>query len=297
MLTVSQALADSQFCYLSFHMLYPHLEPRRSETFMPSSNTPQEKARTNCEFVIGQAGGDTKMPNVDEHAHYSRQRSTRQMFSRAYRHAAKRIEPYFPRHVERDVYVSLLQKSDPPTPEILLKAALIRRAMTDITRFMRLREDKPALQNLLQKGSVGDDLWNSLLAAEKELEAEIMEVVLEANTFVEGWGQIILQSAGEMIGNEKSRSIFESIPHARTQNELKYGGGKKAKHVAAPLSPPASPAPTPRKIPASPSSNGLAPSPSAGADSIISSDLEGHTTPNSSPRTPSKSAKKSKKRK
>ena len=86
--------------------------------------------------------------------------------------------------------------------------------MTDVQRIIRLREDKPALQNLLQKGSIGDDLWNSLLAAEKELEAEIVEVVAEANTFVEGWGQIILQSASEMIGNEKSRQIFESIPQA-----------------------------------------------------------------------------------
>ena len=77
---------------------------------------------------------------------------------------------------------------------------------------------KSLLQNLLQKGSIGDDLWNSLLAAEKELEAEIVEVVAEANTFVEGWGQIILQSASEMIGNEKSRQIFESIPQARALN-------------------------------------------------------------------------------
>lgn len=39
---------------------------------------------------------------------------------------------------------------------------------------MRIREDKPALQNLLRKGSIGDKLWNSLLAAEPEFEAEIL---------------------------------------------------------------------------------------------------------------------------
>ena len=52
-------------------------------------------------------------------------------------------------------------------------------------RVIRIREDKPALQNLLQKGSVGDELWNSLLAAERELEGEVMEVVTEANSFLE----------------------------------------------------------------------------------------------------------------
>lgn len=109
----------------------------------------------------------------------------------------------------------MLQKTDPPAHEALLKAALVRRAMTDVSRVVRLREDKPALQNLLQKGSIGDDLWNSLLQAEKELEAEIMEVVAEANTFVEGWGSIIFQSAGEMIANEKMRTLYEETPASR----------------------------------------------------------------------------------
>ena len=40
----------------------------------------------------------------------------------------------------------------PAANEALLKAALVRRAMTDVSRVVRLREDKPAVQNLLQKG-------------------------------------------------------------------------------------------------------------------------------------------------
>lgn len=127
------------------------------------------------------------------------------------------IEPYFPRHRERDVYVSLLQKTDPPTPEHLLKAALVRRAVTNVSRIMRLREDKPAMQNLLQKGSIGDDLWNSLLAAEKELEAEVLETMAEANTFVEGWGQIIYQTATEILHNDKMRMIVEQIGPLRAE--------------------------------------------------------------------------------
>lgn len=73
------------------------------------------------------------------------------------------------------------------------------------------------MQNLLQKGSIGDDLWNSLLAAEKELEAEIMEVVAEANTYVEGWGQVIFPTANEMLANEKMRSTFEQINEVKAE--------------------------------------------------------------------------------
>ena len=101
--------------------------------------------------------------------------------------ARRTFDPWYPAHPERDLYISLLQKQDPPVPESLLKAALLRRAVTDVGRLVRIREDKGALQQLLQKGSVGDDLWNSCVAAEKELEAEILEVVNEANSFRQGY--------------------------------------------------------------------------------------------------------------
>jgi translocation protein SEC66 len=104
----------------------------------------------------------------------------------------------------------------------LLKAALVRRAIADVQRILRIREDKPALQNLLQKGSIGDDLWNSLLAAEKELEAEIVEVHAEANSFVEGWGQVLFQTATEMLANEKTRAVVEQISAERVRNGIHF---------------------------------------------------------------------------
>ncbi|KAG5653980.1 hypothetical protein H0H81_008848 [Sphagnurus paluster] len=146
------------------------------------------------------------------------------IFSYFYRkHTSTQVyEPYFPSHPERNAYVTLLQKTDPPASDSLLKSALVRRAMADVQRVMRIREDKPALQNLLQKGSIGDNLWNSIINAEKELEAEIMEVVAEANSFVEGWGQVIFPTANEMIANEKMRATFENIPEVKAELELKY---------------------------------------------------------------------------
>ncbi|KAG0705880.1 Pre protein translocase subunit Sec66-domain-containing protein [Suillus ampliporus] len=231
------------------------------------------------------------------------------LFSHFYRkrNAGKIYEPYFSSHPERDVYVSLLQKTDPPTNEALLKAALVRRAMTDVSRVVKLREDKPALQNLLQKGSVGDDLWNSLLQAEKELEAEILEVVAEANTFVEGWGTIIFQSAGEMIANEKMRSVYEETAASRATKEQKYGKvGTKIdlplpqSMVMTGLPPPGHPAhaaalaaaaagSVPGSGPGTPVKppNGLMPPRSTKPESVASSDGESHDTT-----SPSKSSKK-----
>ena len=130
---------------------------------------------------------------------------------------ARRYEPWFPSHPERDIYISLLQQTDPAASEALLKAALLRRAVANVSRAFRVREDKVALSNLLTKGSIGDDLWNSFLSAEKELEAEIYEVVTEANSYVEGWGSIIFQSASEILQNEKYREIFINIPKKRAE--------------------------------------------------------------------------------
>ncbi|KAI1795767.1 Pre protein translocase subunit Sec66-domain-containing protein [Ganoderma leucocontextum] len=211
------------------------------------------------------------------------------------RNSRKTFEPYFPQHHERDVYFSLLQMSDPPAPETLLKAALVRRAMTDVTRIIRLREDKPALQNLMQKGSIGDDLWNGLLAAEKELEAEILEVAAEANAFVEGWGTVIFQTATEMMHNEKMRTLVEQIPAIRAEAELKYGKFPLPQLViqsAAPGSPaspstPSTPARPTTPLPPKTNGGGLAP-PSAGAESGTFSDSERSASP-TSPRSPSKS--------
>jgi translocation protein SEC66 len=109
----------------------------------------------------------------------------------------------------------------------LLKAALLRRAAADVTRIIRIREDKPALQALMQKGTVGDDLWASCLLAEKELEAELLEVVAEANTFQPGWGQFIFGSAGEILGHDRIKELLSTIDRRHqdtgkpSQNALK----------------------------------------------------------------------------
>ena len=64
-------------------------------------------------------------------------------------------------------------------PDSVLKAALLKRAVEDIQRIVQLRQAKPALQTLLQRGSVGDELWQRFQRAEQEMEIEVKDVVNE----------------------------------------------------------------------------------------------------------------------
>ncbi|KAJ5242502.1 translocation protein (Sec66) [Penicillium citrinum] len=122
---------------------------------------------------------------------------------------AASLAPWFPAHLQRDIYFSLLhlepsqsEKKTPNVPESVLKAALLRRATEDIRRVMALRSQKQALSVLLQRGSVGDDLWQRFMRAEKEMEEEVRDVVSEANAYAPNWGQTIFQSANEMLNND-----------------------------------------------------------------------------------------------
>lgn len=74
------------------------------------------------------------------------------------------------------------EKGDEKTPKVpdsVLKAALLRRAVEDINRLVQIRTAKQAISSLLQKGSVGDDLFQRFQRAEKEMENELRDVVME----------------------------------------------------------------------------------------------------------------------
>ncbi|OCT54110.1 Translocation protein sec66 [Cladophialophora carrionii] len=147
-----------------------------------------------------------------------------------------RLAPYFPEHTTRNIYLSLLHLSDAdsasdgptsaekdkdrPTkvPDSVLRAALLARACDDIRRIMEVRVRKPALAALLQRGVVGDEIFQRLQRAEQELELEIKDVVAEANALSGSgsatagtWGQTIFQSANEMVQNQMLRDKLDGI--------------------------------------------------------------------------------------
>ena len=96
-------------------------------------------------------------------------------------------------------------------------SALLCRAVTDVKRIWQLRDSKQALNILVQKGSLGDETVARFAAAEKELEAEVVDVVAEANTFKQGWGQWIFASASEIAQREKIKSVLEGLPKIKQE--------------------------------------------------------------------------------
>lgn len=129
-----------------------------------------------------------------------------------------KLQDWFPHHKFKDVYISLLQ-AEPAVDEHLLKAALLRRAMTVVDRVLKLREQKPPLNQLMKSGSIGEEVWNQFLKAEAEIEQEVMEVMAEANTFNEGWGRSIYQTASEMVQHEKLRSAQIEVERLRVAEQ------------------------------------------------------------------------------
>ncbi|GAB1311295.1 Translocation protein S66 [Madurella fahalii] len=144
------------------------------------------------------------------------------------------LAPWFGPHLQRNIYLSLLhmepeagQEKAPKVPDSVIRAALLRRAVEDIHRIIQIRTAKAACSSLLQRGSVGDDLWQRFQRAEKEMEDELRDVVMEANALAPGWGQIIFQSANEIAANKVFRDRLEEI-EAQTEQEKSWWEKRRA---------------------------------------------------------------------
>jgi translocation protein SEC66 len=147
-------------------------------------------------------------------------------FSHLYRqrqiNSKLRLAPYFSAHAARNIYLSLLHLSDSDSnpngggggvkvPDSVLRAALLARAVEDVQRVMEVRTRKQPLAQLLQRGVVGDEIFQRLTRAEQELEIEIKDVMNEANALAPQWGNHIFQSANEMVNNKMLRDKLDVI--------------------------------------------------------------------------------------
>ncbi|KAJ4394744.1 Translocation protein S66 [Gnomoniopsis smithogilvyi] len=144
------------------------------------------------------------------------------------------LEPWFGQHLQKDVYLTLLhqepepgQEKAPQVPQSILRAALIRRAVEDIQRIIQIRSAKQACTTLLQKGSVGDDLFQRFTRAENEMEAELRDVVMEANGLAPNWGQTIFQTANEINANTAFLSRLDEI-QSKTDAEKEWWEKRRA---------------------------------------------------------------------
>ncbi|CAO3669075.1 unnamed protein product [Rhizopus stolonifer] len=133
-------------------------------------------------------------------------------FSYVYRRATgvQSVEAWFPPNRQKEEYIALLN-AEPEVPEFHLKAALLRRAMEAVRRLVQIQQEKPALQQLMKTGSIGDELWREFTAAEQEITAELQMIALEANTFKENWGQAIFSTAAQMLEHEKQKQLQQEM--------------------------------------------------------------------------------------
>ncbi|RUP48935.1 Pre protein translocase subunit Sec66-domain-containing protein [Jimgerdemannia flammicorona] len=127
-------------------------------------------------------------------------------------------QPLFGPNEARDQYYSLLS-ADKPVPELFLKSALLRRGMEAVKRVSQLQVEKQTLQQLMRQGTVGDSLWVEFQIAEQQEMAELQEIVGEANTFREGWGQFVLQTAAQMVEHEKLKELQVEMGRIREKEE------------------------------------------------------------------------------
>jgi translocation protein SEC66 len=133
------------------------------------------------------------------------------------------IQPWFPSHRPRDVYLTLLHLEDPPCPPNLLKAALFERATEDIARIYALREAKMAGANLLQKGSISEATFQQLNAAETETNMECQDVVNEARALGGAeWGETILAQANEAYQKAQFLKIMDKSKKYGEEHGKKY---------------------------------------------------------------------------
>ncbi|KAJ2662971.1 Translocation protein S66 [Coemansia sp. RSA 1199] len=126
--------------------------------------------------------------------------------------ALTKLSAWYPSHPEREIYYSLITlQATMPVPEETLRAALFRRAMTDIMRAVDIKSNKQTLQSLVKSGAMSEELTHQFEAAEAENDAEMMSVVQEAEKLQKGWGGSIFYAASEMVNNTRLRELREEM--------------------------------------------------------------------------------------
>ncbi|KAJ2708732.1 Translocation protein S66, partial [Coemansia spiralis] len=125
-----------------------------------------------------------------------------------------KLEAWYPTHTEREIFYSLVElqeTAEAAVPTETLRAALFRRAMTDIMRAVDIKMNKQTLTSLVKSGAMSEDLLHQFNAAEAENDAEMMSVVQEAEKLQKGWGGSIFYAASEMVNNTRLRELREEM--------------------------------------------------------------------------------------
>lgn len=106
-------------------------------------------------------------------------------------------------------------------PRHLLQASLLARAVAALRRMSSLREDKQALQSLLDRGSLGDDAATMLEAKENETRNEAFDIARQAGRFNPNWSKLIFENANQISINLTFRDVLLNISKQREEEVAK----------------------------------------------------------------------------
>ncbi|KAJ3394818.1 translocation protein S66 [Lobulomyces angularis] len=143
---------------------------------------------------------------------------------------------YFGRHLSKDIYLELSEQYSPEDVDgkKLLCAALLKRAVEDVRRIIKIKDEKGPLSQLVKSGCVGEDLLENIVAAEEELNLECEEVVFEADLLKPGWKNTIFQEASQIAQNqiqkEKEKALKTLESDDSSEDEENEESDKKNKN-------------------------------------------------------------------
>ncbi|KAL2912971.1 Translocation protein S66 [Polyrhizophydium stewartii] len=128
---------------------------------------------------------------------------------------------YFPLHTAKYEYEELAEQFSPEDPfgQMVLISSLMKRAVEDVRRVLKIREEKPPLQQMVRDGIVGEELFDRIVRAEQELEAELQMVMEDAEMYREGWGKTIFQEASQ-IAQQQIQQIWQAQAQARLEEKM-----------------------------------------------------------------------------
>ncbi|KAH3670658.1 hypothetical protein OGAPHI_001173 [Ogataea philodendri] len=121
------------------------------------------------------------------------------------------MRPIFAENYQKEMYLQLKNATEPKVNDKVLKAALIRRGAEAIRRMIKLKEIQQYVKVLYQKGSIGDDVYESFNLQSKLQELELNELAAEAESYKKGWAQTFFPVCQEVTINEALRRRLNSL--------------------------------------------------------------------------------------
>lgn len=91
-----------------------------------------------------------------------------------------------------------------------------------------MKDCKPVLESLHQRGSVGEDVWIRFTASEKAVNADVMAIQGHAEALQKGWAGQLFASASEVAQSDALRKRMLEFPAQQQEYKQAWDAIRKA---------------------------------------------------------------------